>query len=192
MAMKDKKVVLAILLGVVIIGFSVIIISQLTERSGYLAVVRINTEIPLDDEQNQLLTDSILPSQLMELDEIEYRNAWLLLEAMRQIGFEEGRPAGQSGVALAARILYLLELGGFREVAVVQVISSHISPMSDLVLRAINTEGEIYYIRYNRTWGLGSVTGGAISVLEGGEAIFIRWITHAFDFEGNFIQIQRD
>jgi len=193
LGMSKRKIVLVALLSALLIGIGIIVFLQLIDDSDdFLAVVRIDVDVPLNDEQNQLLTESILPGVLTEMNDIQDLNSWLMLEIMRQVDFVEGRTQGQSGVGLATLILYLLELGEFKEIAAVRVIPSHISPKSDLILRAVNIEGGVYYISYNRTWGLSSVTRGAVSVLEGGEIVFIRGITHNFDFDGNFIQIQRD
>ena len=184
--MNRRRIVLVILIAL-LLGFGVIrLFNEITPNDDHI-VVRFEIGSELNKEQNELLADSILDGELKELEEIEHQNAWLMLEIMKQIGFEEGRPEGQSGVALAVYIMEIVGVGQFTEITVVEVISSHISPMSDLVLRAINTESEVYYIRYNRTWGLSSVRRGAESVHEGGENVFSR-TTHFFDFEGNLIK----
>jgi len=180
--MNNRKIILGIFIGVFII--SIVIVGTLYLREGYslpeisddyqVTIYELTLEeMGLTEEQYQLLRDSIRSASLEQMNAIERRNAWLMLDAMAEIEFVENRSPGESGVGLATRYLELLGVGEIKELAVVDIWQQNIDDLAAvLVMRIVNSEDRTYYLRYNQTWGLGIVTRDS----EDGEIIFDSFI----------------
>ena len=137
----------------------------------------------LTEEQHALLERRIRPEELEEMGAIEKHNAWMILDAMEEVGFREGGSPGESRVSGTILILGLLGVGEFAEFTIVQV-EEEFHGLSDIFLsRIINNRGEIYYMKYIR--GIFSVNKGS----EDGEEIY-SWFTHGLDDYGNLIELE--
>jgi len=136
-------------------------------------IVRNNSEVEdfmgLTREQHQLLVNSILPVSLESMNEVEVKNAFTILDAMREIGFVENRSPGESGVSLTTWILEMLELGEIRDFAIVENNSEGPGSVRGHFIARFSCENdEEYYMFYNKTWGLQWVRRGD----RRGEAVF--------------------
>jgi len=180
--MNNKKIILGISIFALII--SAVVINNLYSRESkdYLPEVSDDyevtiydltlEEIGLSEEQYQLLVDSIMPESLEQMNAVERRNAWLLLDAMVGIEFTESAPQGQSPINYATWILDVLDMGEIRNITIVR-IDREINDQADsvfdnLLMKIINEESHTYYIWYQRSGGLGSVIRGS----EDGEVLY--------------------
>ena len=166
MVMKNKKLILIIL----IVG---LFTSGVALGAGVVYLITIETsdtnEIGLTAEQYQLLTISIMQSHLEELGNVEIRNAWKILDAMREVDFVENTYQGESGAAHATWILDMLGIGEIQELTVIEIQERFPGDLSSmLVMRIINETSNVYYLFYDQTWGLGIVREDN----ENGEMIF--------------------
>jgi len=173
MVMKRNKMILVVLISVLVIGTAIVSAFHLIDGGDGMMLTE-EEGIELTAEQYQLLRDSILHVELEDMCNIERRNAWLILDAMAEIGFVENRSPSESGVSRATWILDMLGVGIIQELTVVRVSEGIHDLVDVLVIRILNTEGRTYYAQYNQTWGLGGVRKGS----EDGEIIYSR-IMHA-------------
>jgi len=166
MVTKRNKIILVISLCVLIISVGVVVFSYLTDQEKSMSVANGEDEmmfsevgeIELTEEQYQLLQDSLLHNSLEEMSSIERKNAWLILNVMDEIEFIENRYPGESGVDIAVWTLELLGVGEIREIDFVRIEEGAHDLAGTLILKIVNQESNVYYIWYNRTWGLGVVT----------------------------------
>ena len=169
---KNKKIILVIMIIVLfLVGIAIGagIVYLITREEDYVPDVYIAATVPITEEQYQVLSENILSGQLEEMSSIRRRNAWLLLDAMAEIEFVEGRPQGQSGLGLATAILDLAGIGEIEEIIVVDTwLQFPDDSVTGLTLQIINLEGNVYYLRYHRTWGLEVLRRGSID----GEELF--------------------
>ena len=150
---RKKRIILVI--TIVVLFFGGIAIGA---GAVYL-MIRPESEIGradgLTEEQYQLLVDSMLRGEFEQMSDINRRNAWLMLDLMREVEFVENRYPGESGVSLATWILELLNIGEIQELEFVRIEELHYGDLAaDLLMRLLSEESNIYYIWYNRTWGL--------------------------------------
>ena len=129
----------------------------------------INREDGLTEEQYQFLSASILSTD--QMNTIRLRNAWLMLDLMREVEFVERGHPGESGVRLATGILEMLRIGEFRKVSFVEIVDDGV--VETLIMRAVNMDNNVYYLRYGR--GLGVVSR------EDGEILYNRVIHRIID-----------
>ena len=115
----------------------------------------------LTEEQYQFLTSSILRGVFEELGAVERRNAWLILDAMREVGFIEPTQPGQSRAGSASWILGMLGIGEIQELTVVEHHPcnsyENLNVNGFLILRIVSEENNIYYADFGQTWGLDMV-----------------------------------
>jgi len=113
-------------------------------------------EMGLTGEQYQLLRDSL--PHVDQMNAVRRRNAWMILNEMREIEFVENECPGQSNVGFATWILDIFGLGEIKEIFTVRILES-VSLIEDLlILRVINTNNNTYYLLYHQSWGLWEVT----------------------------------
>jgi len=178
--MNNRKIILGIFIGFFFIGMIVIGVFHLREKEDsmpeisddYQATIYELTleEMGLTEEQYQLLRDSILHKELEQMNAIERRNAWLILNAMAEIEFVESATQGQSPVSFAAWILDLLGVGEIKELTVVRLSQGVHDLFDNLILRIVNEKDNVYYIWYPRSLSLEMVTRDS----EDGEVIYER------------------
>jgi len=169
MVIKNKKTVVIILICVLVISLGIAGILYLMNDRSYNTLENGEDEMTLlTEEQNQLLKDSIFHGQFEQMNEIERKSAWLILNAMAEINFIENTYPGESGVANAVRVLGLLGIETIEEITIVRVNEDVDDLARTFVARIINEKNEPYYILYNRTWNLEMVTKGS----ERGEIIY--------------------
>ena len=173
--MKNKKITFIILIvGLFISGIAVgaIAVYLITGVQNDVPSVDMEASVPVTEEQYQFLRASIL--EIDDMDNIERRNAWLILDAMREIDFVESGQPGQSRVSLATWVLKLLDIGEITELTVVRFeLGEFDNKHNDmLVIRIVNIKNNIYYFTYDRGRGLGRITMGS----EDGERIYSRAI----------------
>jgi len=166
MVMKRYKLIVIL---ICVLTISVGVVSTFLSRDGEdsMLVANEGDEMTLDEVQYQLLKDSIRNVEIEEMSSVRRRNAWLILDKMKEIKFVENTYPGESWVAHATWILDLLDVGQITELFVVRVNQNN-SLAAELILRIVNEEDSTYYIWYNRTWGLGMVTTES----ENGEIIY--------------------
>ena len=158
--MKQSKKVAIIL--IFIISVSAIVVGTLFLRNEDDSVIVRNQsgDTTLTEEQYQLLEDSIHSDTLNFLNDIERKNAWLILNLMEEIGFEEaGSP---SRVSLIPHILEFLDFDVIQEVEFVRIEQEGQEYRQTLIMRVTNDEGRVYYLYYHQG-------GGLVLVLEGSE-----------------------
>jgi hypothetical protein len=180
MVMKRNKIIVVLLISVLFIGAVVIGAFHFIDREDSVSLENIEDEmiltedpvplpnvedeVILTEEEYQLLEDSIIPESLEQMNDIERRNAYLILDAMAEIDFVENRAQGQSGVGFATRILDLLGVGEIQALEIVsydngiQESSAKASGVGGhFNSRIVGENGQIYYMYYNQTWGIGIV-----------------------------------
>ena len=139
----------------------------------------------LTKEQYELLRESILPEELEQMNNIRRNNAVKFLETMREVGFRESGPPGESGVGLATLILELLDVGRIEEFTFVRIAEGVHDLVDVFIARITNENHQVYYIWYNRTWGLSIV----VKDHEDGEVLYNR-ISHILTEDG-IVEIER-
>jgi len=152
MAMKNKKIILiALVIGLftsgVVLGAGVV----------YLMTIETNGDdkTGLTAEHYRLLTVSIMQSHLEDMSSVELTNAWLILDAMREVDFVENKQPGQSAVTHATWILDMLGIGEIQKITVIEIQERFPDdPAKQLIMRIINEENNIYYLWYCQTMGL--------------------------------------
>jgi len=157
--MKEKKIILLTLscglfIGAVMTGIAFHLINR-----DISAPTNVEASVLLTEEQYQFLTNSLIQWELDHLGSIRRRNAWLMLDAMREFEFVEDAPRGQSRVGFATGILELLNVGEIEELNVVRLELGD-RGFNDVLVIRIQTisNNDIYYLRYQRSRGLGNVT----------------------------------
>ena len=138
----------------------------------------VEVQVPVTEEQYQLLRDSILSDSLEQMNEIRRRNAWLMLDAMAEIGFVENTYPGESGVSLATAILEMLEVGEIKEVTSAQIDPGFHDLDGVLIMKIETYDSSIYYVWYNQTLGLRVVRKDS----EDGEVIYDNPLDFLKDF----------
>jgi len=180
--MKNKKVILVILICLVIISLGVVGAFYLINEENGMAPARERGEITLEregdevlltEEQYQLVKDSITQRQFERMSDIERKSTWLLLNAMSEIDFVENAQPGESLAATAVIILGVLGVEAIEEITIIEVAENVHFVDRTFMARIISDNNEIYYILYDPTWGLQMV----IKDSEDGEIIFSR-LTH--------------
>ena len=167
-----KKNILLIVLGMTIMAM-IIVIMNILDISNFFGIRERNegqqsqvgerrAEMILDEDQNQLLQDSIFPygtDGLEAFNEIQKVNAWKLLNEMSEIGFIENRIPGESGVGSAIYKLEVLGIGEIQTVETIEIIEPFPNSVATvLIMQLVTINNEIYYIEFNQTWGLSSVS----------------------------------
>ena len=156
MVIKYKKIVVVILISVSIISIVVLGVFQLKNERAHTALTNGGDEVKLSEEEReyQLLRESILPETLEQMDSVGRRNAWLILNAMREVDFVENTVPGQSGISVVIGFLDLLDIGEIKETTVIRTEQTGQQFAEILVLRLTNEDGNIYYVWYHQTWAL--------------------------------------
>ena len=148
MVMLTKKTVIFILV------ISVLIISGLYFWTNRPEPLR---EDGLTERQYQWLLESTITGILDEMNDIEIRNAWLILDNFNRIGFVENTAPGQSSVTHATWILDMLGIGEIKDLSIEVYQYDPMGLSTMLTLRIVNNSENIYYARFGQTWGIGSV-----------------------------------
>jgi len=178
MVIKRKKLLALSLVCMLV--FSAILFAYLLGRQDYVPPSEPTPSAPtenggndmeLTQEQYQLVKDSILPVSFDDMNAVERKNAWIILNAMREIGFIENRSQGESGVSVATWILEMLDLGAISDFTIVHYDNDvGYGVAGHFIASFISENGGIYYLWYNQTWGLSAVTKGD----RYGEAVYDR------------------
>ena len=190
----NKKVIIVILACVLVIGLIIGVAFLLMRSNGGptpsptpTPPVEIIEVPPLAEEQYELLMAFTLDSEFRRMDSVEKHNAVVFLEAMKDIGFVENRSPGESGVPSAVFVLKVLEVGRIDEFTIVAEEKDLGTPsvLGWFLGRIENQDGEIFYMFYDQTWGLGSVHKDS----EDGERIYSPLIHIIID---NEIRLRRE
>jgi len=168
----NNKTAKTAIVGILVIGLGVVGVLGVLGYRGRSALTNEECNMLLTEEQYELIKGSISQELLEEMGSIECKNAWVILDAMREVGFIENTYPGESGVGLAVWIIGMLHIGEFKEMTPVRIEGTDFA--SSLVLRAVNQAGNTYYIRHHRTWGLALVARDT----EDGEVVYCS-VTHA-------------
>ena len=168
MGMKHPKRVVILL--IFIISVSAIVVGALLFKNEDDSIVVRNQsgDTALTAEQYEFVVDSLL--QTDHLNEIRFKNTWLILELMREIGFEEAGTHGHSRAGFATGILEFLDVGVLQEVEFVRIDREDEIYFNTLIMKVTNGEGRIYYLWFNQTGGLVMTTRGS----EEGEMVYGR------------------
>jgi hypothetical protein len=175
--MKRNKIILVIFISGLFIGAVVMGAFHFIDEEGPVPLESGEDEMILTEEQYQLLKDSIIPIELEQMSGIERRNAWLILNAMAEIGFVENRYPGESGIGSVTWILNLLGVGEIEELTTVRIDQEDEPLAGVLVIKIVTIEDSIYYIRYHQTWGIDMI----IKESEDGEVIYDRFMHSIID-----------
>ena len=160
----NKKMIVLIVVCALITGGSIASIFILRSDTHSATLPNEGEASTMTEEQYKLLHESILPIEFEQMSQTERRNAWLFLSTMAEMNFVENRAPGESGVSLATWILDLLGVGEISEFVVVDEVEDDggYNVNAWFTARITNQEGEIYYIRYFQTQGLGFVNKGSV------------------------------
>ena len=168
MVMKRFKIGIGILIFIIAVVAIVVVALNLTREESSVIVRNESGDTALSAEKYQLLENSILEAELNHMNDIRFKNAWLILSLMEEIGFEEAGPPGQSAAGFVTRILEFLDVGVLQEVEFVRIDREERALRNILIMRVTNGEGDIYYLWFDQTTGLGMVKRGS----EQGEIVY--------------------
>jgi len=157
---KKRMIVL-----VIIILSVLLIIGGIVHLASRSETVR---EDGLTEEQYQLLVDSLMSTMIEGMNPVRRRNAFLILDVMRDIGFSENVFPGESGVGGATWILEMLSFGELQEVTILRYQQCYYNVSGYLRLRIVSEAGNIYHTQYFQHGGLGSIR----SESQDGEIVF--------------------
>jgi len=126
----NRKIILGSYFGVLIIIAIIVVILYLIERENSMPVLSDDfqdiiyeltlEEMELTEEQYQLLRDSLL--HVDHMNAIRRRNAWLILDEIKEIEFVENRCPGRSNVGDATWILDVFGVGEIKELSTIRVM----------------------------------------------------------------------
>ena len=148
MVMKKRTVFIIILICVVVISFSIVGIFHIINENEVIPmeyeknsdVVGEEGPMLLNEEQQQILKDSILESEFEEMNNVQRKSAWLLLDAMNEINFEENTYPGESGVFHAVWILERLGIEAIEGIDIVRVEEGFHDLSGDFIARIITNK----------------------------------------------------
>ena len=174
MARTLKKKMLILILCCVFVISGMITGFFILRNGTYEGEVRVVEE--LTREQYEFLQAAVLPGEFEEMSDVERRNAWIFLNGMEEVGFNENVGSSGSGVAFAAWILDMLDIGEIVDFKIVEEVECEdgINLWGWFIAQIINQDGDVYYVQYFRTCG-------EIVVRKDGKRIYSRHTHIIFD-----------
>ena len=175
----NKKVLVMILCCVFVIcgmitGF--FILRNVMYEEGYVGGVT--------REQYDRLQAAIFPNEpeiLESMSDVRRRNAWIFLNGMEEAGFSGNSPPGYSGILSVAVRLDMLDIGEIVDFKIVEEVECELGfhLMGLFIAQIINQDGDVYYVQYFRSEGLGPIRKDSID----GKIIYSLF-THTIGDEG--------